>query len=211
MKQPNLFTRNKKIAKMSGAYTVNFGIPAYKEASGKLTCPFASDCIKGCYAQAGAYVWSNVKAAFQRRYELTLTDKFVSTVNAELKSRKKIKRVRIHDSGDFYSVSYLYKWIEIMKSNPSIEFYAYTKSVKMLKSFVLPKNFTVIFSLGGKQDHLIEKSIDRHAAVFSSEFELFKAGYVDGTDDDNVASSNISNKIGLVFHGVKSKQWSTAT
>ena len=72
----NLLTQNSKLKKTSkelGVRVFNFGIPAYKSASGKLTCPMARDCIKFCYAKKGAYIWSNVKPAFEKRYELTKT------------------------------------------------------------------------------------------------------------------------------------------
>lgn len=50
----NLLTQNSKIKKTSKKLEVrlfNFGIPAYKSASGKITCPFAGDCVKFCYAK----------------------------------------------------------------------------------------------------------------------------------------------------------------
>ena len=53
-----LLTQNgkmKKTSKEMGVRLYNFGITAYKSASGKLTCPWAGDCVKYCYAQKGAY------------------------------------------------------------------------------------------------------------------------------------------------------------
>ena len=47
----NLLTQNSKIKKTSkhfGVKLMNFGIPAYKSASGKLTCPMADACVKFC-------------------------------------------------------------------------------------------------------------------------------------------------------------------
>ena len=111
----NLLTQNsklKKTSKLTGLRVFNFGIPAYKSASGKLTCPFAGECVKFCYAQKGAYSWSNVKPAFEKRYELTKTDDFVNEMNKEI-AKKKPDYVRVHDSGDYYSKAYLDKWIEI--------------------------------------------------------------------------------------------------
>ena len=58
-----LLTQNSKLKKTSKALDLrvfNFGIPAYKTASGKLTCPMADECIKFCYARKGAYIWGNV-------------------------------------------------------------------------------------------------------------------------------------------------------
>jgi hypothetical protein len=52
----------------------------------------------------------------------------------KLKKRKtrnketKFQYVRIHESGDFYSQSYVNKWVQIVKANPELKFLAYTKS-----------------------------------------------------------------------------------
>jgi hypothetical protein len=199
-----LLTMNSKLRKTSkllGVKVFNFGIPAYKSASGKLTCPFADECIKFCYAQKGAYVWSNVKPAFEKRYELTRSDEFVSKMSDEL-FKKRPDYVRIHDSGDYYSKSYLQKWIDIANLFPEIKFYSYTNSVAMLKEANLPSNFDVIFSDSGKQKNMIDVINDRHTKIFSSKQALEDAGYVNASELDLYATKWFSNnnKVGLVFH-----------
>jgi hypothetical protein len=94
-----------------------------------------------------------------------------------------------------------------MTENPKVKFYAYTKQVKMFKGLELPENFVVIFSYGGKQDALINPETDRHAAVFKSLSDLLAAGYVDSSKDDSIAHMSENHRIGLVYHGGKSKQW----
>jgi hypothetical protein len=200
----NLLTQNSKLRKTSkllGVKVFNFGIPAYKSASGKLTCPFADECVKFCYAQKGAYVWSNVKPAFEKRYELTRSDEFVSKMSDEL-FKKRPDYVRIHDSGDYYSKSYLQKWIDIANLFPEIKFYSYTNSVAMLKEANLPSNFDVIFSDSGKQKNMIDVINDRHTKIFSSKQALEDAGYVNASELDLYATKWFSNnnKVGLVFH-----------
>ena len=81
----------------------------------------ADSCVKFCYAKKGAYIWSNVKPAFEKRYQLSKTDKFVDAMNAEIR-KKKPDYVRVHDSGDYYSRAYLKKWIDIANSNPNVRF-----------------------------------------------------------------------------------------
>ena len=200
----NLLTQNSKLKKTSKKLKLrvfNFGIPAYKSASGKLTCPMADECVKFCYAKKGAYIWSNVKPAFEKRYELTKTDDFVEAMNAEIR-KKKPDYVRVHDSGDYYSTAYLKKWIEIAIHNPSVRFYSYTNMVDMFHKTDLPDNYDVIFSDSGKQRHLIRFSKDRHTNIFSSEEKLNKAGFVNASKIDLYATKWFSknHKIGLVFH-----------
>lgn len=200
----NILTQNSKLKKTSkhfGVKVFNFGIPAYRSATGKVTCPFAGDCVKFCYAKKGAYIWKNVRPAFEKRYELTRSDKFIDKMNAEI-TIKEPDYVRIHDSGDFYSPEYLQKWLAVAIHNPHVRFYAYTNSVQMVKDVKLPDNFDVIFSDSGKQKHLINEEEDRHTKIFHSHNELISAGYADASSFDLMATKwfNKTNKVGLIFH-----------
>ena len=200
----NLLTQNSKLKKTSkelGLRVFNFGIPAYKSASGKLTCPMADSCVKFCYAKKGAYIWSNVKPAFEKRYQLSKTDKFVEAMNAEIR-KKKPDYVRVHDSGDYYSRAYLKKWIDIAISNPNVRFYSYTNMIDMMLKTSLPSNYDIIFSDSGKQKHLIDETKHRHTKIFSSHADLDRASYTDASSIDLMATKwfNDTNKVGLVFH-----------
>ena len=200
----NLLTQNTKLKKTSkalGLRVFNFGIPAYKSASGKLTCPMADSCVKFCYAKKGAYIWSNVQPAFEKRYELSKTDDFVNKMHDEI-VKKKPDYVRVHDSGDYYSKKYLNKWIDIATLFPEIKFYSYTNMVQMFLDTNLPSNFDVIFSDSGKQKHLIDTLKHRHTKIFAIHSDLEAAGYTDATSVDLYATKwfNKTNKVGLVFH-----------
>jgi hypothetical protein len=194
--------RNSKIKK-SAKRTFNFGIPAYQSNTGLKTCPNAGACAKGCYALAGAYRFSNVAQAFERRLTATQDDAFVDQMLADI-DKQRAERIRIHDSGDFYNEEYLDRWLRIMRARPQVEFYAYTKMVSLFKkrSKDLPKNFTVIYSFGGTEDRLIDVKRDRHSLVFESVAQLKACGYSDASKQDDVALGS-NPKIGLVYHGTK--------
>lgn len=216
----DLLTRNSKIKK-SEKRTFNFGIPALKSSTGVFTCPNAGICANGCYAQSGAYLFSNVAQAFEKRLAITQTPAFERLILNEL-IKKRVERLRIHDSGDFYLTDkngnisrirsanththYLDRWISIMLLAPKVEFYAYTKMVSLFKTYekagALPKNFTLIYSYGGKEDHLINPAIDRHSRVFKSVRELKALEYVDASKQDDIALES-NPRIGLVYHGNK--------
>lgn len=203
-KHYNWLTQNTKMKKSSGVKIYNWGIPAFKSNTGFKTCPMAGICATGCYATQGAYRFSNVAKVFEKRLALTKSPEFVDVIDAEIK-RRKIKRIRIHDSGDFYSLSYFLMWRNIMHRNPDVEFYAYTKMVRMLKALqnkdALPNNFTLIYSYGGKQDNLIDVNTDRHSKVFESISDI-PSQYINASDDDNLALTTNKN-IALIYHGVK--------
>ena len=206
----NLLTQNSKMKKTSlknNAKIFNFSIPAYKTKSGKVTCPFADACVKYCYAQKGNYTrFPIVQELMEKKYEISKQTNFNSLMNAEIK-KKKATHIRIHDSGDFYSVKYLQKWIQIAEFNPSIIFYAYTKSIKFFvndlfpntDTLLLPNNMKIIFSEGSKTDELINAREHRHARIFKTSEELNAAGYIDASANDLQAITD-NKKVGLIFH-----------
>jgi len=73
----------------------------------------------------------------------------------------------------------------------------------MVKRYELPKNFVIIFSMGGTQDHLVDKENDRHADVFPSLEALQEAGYTDQEESDLLAATLPTNKIGIVVNNIK--------
>lgn len=194
--------RNSKIKK-SAKRTFNFGIPAYQSATGLKTCPNAGACAKGCYALAGAYRFSNVAQAFERRLAATQSDLFIDAMLSDI-DKQKAERIRIHDSGDFYNEEYLDRWLKIMRARPNVEFYAYTKMISLFnrRKADLPKNFTLIYSFGGTEDKLIDVEKDRHSLVFETVAQLKACGYADASNQDDVALGK-NPKIGLVYHGTK--------
>ena len=204
-----LLTQNSKLKKTSienNMRVLNFSLPAYKTITGKTVCPFAKECVKYCYAQKGNYRYPSVIKGLNNRYELSKTADFVPKMNATI-ILERPTHVRIHDSGDFYSIDYLNKWISIANDNKEVIFYAYTKSIKFFKmdlfaktdTLLLPKNLKIIFSEGSKTDNLINVAKDRHARIFKSKELLAAAGYIDASNNDLKAITS-NKKVGLVYH-----------
>jgi hypothetical protein len=206
-----LLTQNSKMKKSSlnGITVVNWTLPAFQSSTGLKTCPMAGSCATGCYARSGTYRFSNVAKKHEQNLDISKSSVFAGIMIDEIESwlnKKSVKhlKIRIHDAGDFYSQEYLNKWVEIMNhfiKNSRVSFYAYTKSVTLLKQTLTPPNFRVIFSFGGKEDRFINLKNDFHSRVFESIKSLGE--YVDGTSDDLVAAIGTNNKIGLVYHGAK--------
>ncbi len=69
------------------------------------------------------------------------------------------KIVRIHVGGDFFNQAYYDAWVEVAKRFYNCVFYAYTKSIHIVKAHKdkLPDNFRITLSRGGKFDHLIDE------------------------------------------------------
>jgi hypothetical protein len=199
-------TKLKNTAKHFDIKIFNFSIPAGNDkASGKITCPFAGSCLSLCYAKKGMYRFGNVERALTKRYEASKEADFVQRINTELAKVKTGKQiyVRIHDSGDFYSPAYFAKWLEIARLNPSVRFYAYTKSHSFIRgNFAIPENMDLIYSLGSTRDELINQETERHSKIFQSADEMSAAGYSDSSYLDINATKWVTEnkKIGLLIH-----------
>lgn len=109
--------------------------------------------------------------------------------------------VRVHDAGDFLSDEYLLAWLTIAQLTPDTLFYAYTKSVstfrRVLGDATPPPNFLWLYSLGGREDHLLDLDVDRHADVFPDVAALNAAGYFDQSPNDLLSVLAPSNRIGI--------------
>lgn len=81
-------------------------------------------------------------------------------------NQRRIRMLRIHESGDFYSQEYLNAWYTLARTFPAITFYAYTKSfhldfagrpanMRLIASYdpdssepaTLPAHFTASFTI----------------------------------------------------------------
>ena len=118
-------------------------------AGKKGACKF--DCA-GCYAKK-AYRYDNPLLYQTVNYFMALfyTDKLEILLRKQLENTR-LKTVRIHSSGDFFSDKYIKMWESIMKNYPQIKFYAYTKmkdtfdftNIQKLDNFNLIDSFATI-------------------------------------------------------------------
>lgn len=203
-----LFTQNAYLKK-NGIF--NWTIPAHNvtltNGSKFNVCPNANVCGAFCYAKTGMFMFPNVKKSHLEKLELVLfnREQWKQMVLDELKLEKYIgKFIRIHDAGDFFSIDYAMDWMEIINANPNVNFYAYTKQIHMFKNEIVvhPKNFVVIFSFGGKLDHMIDRENDRHSDVFTDYAKLVDSNYFDVKNDDKLAATNPNKKIGLYVNNI---------
>ena len=116
---------------------------------------------------------------------------------------KRIKQVRIHDSGDFYSFEYFYTWCRVADACRDLVFYGYTKQIewyqRLLKDRKIPHNMYIAQSVGGKEDYLIDPYLP-HSRIFPTIDELKDNGYTDCTHTDVPVYQGV-HRIGLVYHG----------
>lgn len=91
-------------------------------------CPGMSPTCSGhCYAVAVERFRPDVAARYRRNLRASRRRDFVRRVVAFLVAHR-VRVVRIHVGGDFYSARYARKWLAIMRRSPRVVFYFYTRS-----------------------------------------------------------------------------------
>jgi hypothetical protein len=119
------------------------------------------------------------------------------------KRTKKTKLVRIHESGDFFSGSYLDAWIEVAHRNPNLKFYCYSKSLQLFLNFKLPANFYMTASYGGKFDYLIDEGyFPRYSKVCMNDADAANLGLEVDHDDSHCFGDK---PFALLVHGTQPK------
>ena len=94
------------------------------------TCPGMSSACSSCYAQRGRWTFAKVQESLHRNWEASRHPFFAERMIREIRKRR-VHVVRIHASGDFYSVSYIRAWLRIARNCPWVTFYAYTRSWRL--------------------------------------------------------------------------------
>lgn len=215
---------NTKLAKEGIA---SFGIPAFVSNDGFVTCPSAGICAKYCYARQGRYTFASTQAPRERNlwklraiHEKVMGEQsswgwidFIADIVMDVEQfPKRIRLVRIHDSGDFFTEQYYHAWLDIARMCPHITFYAYSKMINLINTYQIRMrlaldNLHIVQSYGGKEDQFIDQMLP-HTKVFPTHDYMLNSGYIDGTHSDKPAYNGCT-KIGLVYHGSKKLSQST--
>ena len=136
---------NHKLSKQVGIFT----LPTH-------TCIGSGICRKFCYADKGYTRFKKCVQSRENKFNISRQENFIELITTEIKKMKKIKAIRIHESGDFYSQEYLNKWKYIAKQFPNLIFQCYTKSFILDLWSNLSENFIIFQSLGGKFDNKVD-------------------------------------------------------
>lgn len=209
-----ILASNSKLHK-DGIWNISF--PAFRASvviNGELeefkTCPNAGACVNYCYARSSAYLFANVRLKHTQNLQFLLDDPFgfadqlMKEIASKVKHVKNFRAVRINDSGDMNS-SLWTVMRQVMLQMPTVKFYFYTKQVSFFKSEAakgnVPANATYVFSFGGLEDHLIDKAVDRHSAIFNTRRALRAAKYTEAYHTDIPASNRKVLRVGLKIHG----------
>lgn len=131
--------KNKKLVSVTIMDNEN---PFYIDIQGTCVC----DCAH-CYAMTGNYLYETTLAylairTFVARYDI---DFFKAAIMAQIDAEN-IQLVRIHASGEFFSVEYINAWKEIVNAFPKTVFWSYTKNVIAENAFDAIPNCNIVKS-----------------------------------------------------------------
>lgn len=129
-KVANMVSPNGKAALIANA----FGLPAGRGYS----CPSATNfCATICYAGKLEKIYKGVSNVLVRNFDLlkdasraemvTLLGDMVAAFVRDCDKRGAEKLFRIHWDGDFFSPTYATAWSTVIKANPDVRFWAYTR------------------------------------------------------------------------------------
>jgi hypothetical protein len=116
--------------------------------------------------------------------------------------------LRWHVGGDFFNSKYFFAAINVALMNPTKLFYAYTKSLRYWIQYrdVLPLNFILTASRGGRDDWMISEYGLRESIVVFSEAEAEEKGLEIDHDDSHAAIPSWQDfSFALLIHGVQPK------
>jgi len=133
------------------------GEPVFVEVT---TCPGAGECKTYCYPRKGGYVMfpnSSMSAARALNFLLNHPKDYMKMFDSEVKQAKaRVDKagidllVRIHDAGDFFSKQYYDLMMDVVKRNPDIKFYFYSKIGDVVTNPNTPPNVVNQFSPGAQ-------------------------------------------------------------
>ena len=205
--------------------TLIFNLPAGKTCPGAMFCksfamvtPEGRKIVDGphtefrCFAASSEVQYDQVFYNRADNFQQVLDCLKSGSVNPLVKliddgiqqnRNRNTRRVRIHESGDFFSLGYLQAWVEVAIMNPDLTFYCYSKSLNFFLHVDLPSNFFLTASYGGRFDYLIDEGyFPRYAKVVES---LEVANTLGLPVDVNEDHCFLPGPYALLVHGTQPK------
>ena len=199
------------------------------------SCPFAEKCLSKatfdsfankrkikdgpktefrCFSASQEVQYTNVYNLRKNNYEFlkmlntgeNIVERMAEAIDYALPANAGV--VRIHVAGDFFNENYFRAWMLVARLNPTVLFYAYTKSLKYWidNRYLIPDNLILTASRGGRLDHLIDEHNLREAVVVFSESEAEEKNLIIDHDDSHAARPSLKdNSFALLIHGTQPK------
>ncbi len=185
-----------------------FGLPSGKAFS----CPGATSvCETICYAGKLEKVFKGVRNVLVSNYEqllatdtlgmIALIDEMIQDFKAECEKRNAEKLFRIHWDGDFFSEDYARAWAFVIRLNPDVQFWAYTRSDFAVPILIDIENLALYFSADSANKILaweLKRQYGIKLAYLAKDFATGKADFNEQQDKSAVPCPENNRKLAMI-------------
>lgn len=198
------------------------------------TCPAALECLSKAHIDTGKITdgkdtrfrcyaamqearhthvrkqrWQNfllLKQKSRKQMFIKLLNSLKPHHDRYIKNHNQRPIIRAHVGGDFFNKSYFLAWMDLARHYAPTWFYAYTKRIDLWTDNlnVIPSNFELNASRGGKFDHLIDEHKLKSAEVVFNYDEAKQKGLELDHDDSKAYTRGPS--FGQLIHGTQPAQ-----
>ncbi len=185
-----------------------FGLPSGKAFS----CPGATSvCETICYAGKLEKVFKGVRQVLVSNYEqllatdtlgmIALIDEMIQDFKADCEKRNADKLFRIHWDGDFFSEEYARAWAFVIRLNPDVQFWAYTRSDFAVPILIDIENLALYFSADSANKVLaweLKRKYGVKLAYLAKDFATGKADFNEQQEKSAVPCPENNKKIPMI-------------
>ncbi len=185
-----------------------FGLPSGKAYS----CPGATSvCETICYAGKLEKVFKGVRQVLVSNYEqllatdtlgmIALIDEMIQEFKADCEKRNADKLFRIHWDGDFFSEDYARAWAFVIRLNPDVQFWVYTRSDFAVPILVNIPNLALYFSADSANKTLaweLKREYGIKLAYLAKDFATGKSDFNEQQEKSAVPCPENNKKIPMI-------------
>jgi hypothetical protein len=185
-----------------------FGLPSGKAYS----CPGATSvCETICYAGRLEKVFKGIRDVITSNYEqliatdtlgmIALIDEMIQDFKQECEKRNADKLFRIHWDGDFFSEDYARAWNFVIRMNPDVQFWVYTRSDFAVPILTGIENLALYFSADSANKDLaweMKRKYGVKLAYLAKDFATGKSDFNEQQDKSAVPCPENNRKLPLI-------------
>jgi Gene product 88 len=185
-----------------------FGLPSGKTFS----CPGATSvCETICYAGKLEKVFKGVRNVLVSNYEqllatdllgmVDLLNEMITDFKNECEKRNAEKLFRIHWDGDFFSEEYARAWNFVIRLNPDVQFWAYTRSDFAVPILIDIENLALYFSADSANKTLaweLKRKYGVKLAYLAKDFATGKSDFNEQQEKSAIPCPENNKKIPMI-------------
>lgn len=174
------------------------------EENGKRKLVDGKDMKFRCFSASQEALYTNVYKLRKHNFDLMKSLKTDSDITEELLRAfpKNVGILRFHVAGDVFTDRQFQAYCNLARENKNTLFYAYTKSLRIMvkNRDLMPSNFRMVASKGGRYDDMIEPNNINYSEVVDNEHQAKLLGLPVDIDDSHAVFGQSS---ALIIHGVQ--------